>query len=69
MKSSIWGTTGKEEANRRKEGSVSPTTLPVIIMSALLIFMGSSAECQALRRINNAAAKRTKKRTSNVLRT
>lgn len=62
MKNNIWGTTGKEEANSRGEGALPSGTPPTIPVPASLTFMGSSAERQALRRINNVAAERTNKR-------
>ena len=62
MKSNIWETTGKTEANSRGEGALPPGTPPGILVPAPLTFMGSSAEHRALRRINNAVAARTNKR-------
>lgn len=67
MKSNIWGTTGKKEANRRVEGVIPSGTPPTIPVPAPLTFMGSSLRHQDLRRKNNAAAERIRKENTNVL--
>lgn len=63
MKSNIWGTTGRKEADNRGEEPLPPGTPPTV-----LVPVGSSRECQALRKINKAVAERTTKSESIVWR-
>lgn len=66
MKSNIWGTTGRKEADNWGEEPLPPGTPPTVLVPVLLHLWGSSRECQALRKTNKAVAERTTKSESIV---
>lgn len=68
MKSNIWGTTGRKEADNWGEDPLPPGTPPTVLVPVLLHLWGSSRECQALRKTNKAVAGRTTKSESIVWR-